>query len=153
MSTPSFYQQSPQRSFEEINLPFDTISEDQDYISGEELYDALNSREVRNSMEEYNVSTSRYNDGGFEFNASKSSYLGLGKTSQIAFEGEIETMQDQERVEAKHYHMRLEVVASDQEEMDVLEQDLGRLEKGLRDYYENNKPEIQVGGKQLSFSD
>lgn len=155
MSTPlSRYgsQSYQQKGFEEINLPFDSTSEDQDYIAGEELYEALISREVRESMDDYNIAQSQHDDE-FEFKASKGSYLGLGKSSYIAFEGELETGQGEETAEAKHYHMRVELAAPDEETMEVLKQDLGRLEEGLADYYENNDSEARLGGKQPSIAD
>lgn len=155
MSTPlSQYnsQKRQQKGFEEVNLPFDNTSEDKDYISGEELYEALISREVRDSMDDYNITQSQYDDE-FEFKASRGSYLGFGESSYIAFEGELELGQGEESAEARHYHMRVELAAPDEETMDVLKQDLELLEEGLTDYYENNDSEAQLAGKQQSVAD
>lgn len=146
-------QQHQQKCFEEVNLPFDSMSEDQDYIAGEELYEALISREVRDSMDDYSITHSRYTGGEFEFNASKGSYLGFGKSSRIAFEGELETEQSEGTTEAKHYHMRVELAAPDEETMEVLKQDLGLLEEGLTEHYEKKDSEVLIGGRQPSIAD
>lgn len=145
--------QNMQRGYKEVNLPLDSFSEDQDYVSGEELYDALASREVRDSLESYRISSSQSLDGGFEFKASSGSYIGLEKSSYMAFEGEIETLEDDEFVEAEHYHLRVEVAAPDEEAMESLEQDLELLEEGLQNYYADEAKEVRSKAKIPSFAD
>lgn len=147
--------QSEQISFEEASLPFDEITENNDYLSGEELYSALTSEEVRGSLDNYHISGPRYADGKFEFRAVNDSYLDLNEPSVIAFEGEttIEEFQDKDSVDAEYHHITVELTAPDEEAMEALEEDIELLEEGLRNYYREASSEYYSSERQAPIAD
>lgn len=142
-----------QVEFKEVNLPFEDIPGDQDYISGEELYDTLTSREVSQSLEDYSVSGAQHSNGGFEIMAVDDSYFSLREPSYISFEGEKETFQNGELTEARYHHLRVELAAPDDESMEALREDLDLLKQGLEDYYDDANSEAQVSGRQAYIAD
>lgn len=145
--------QNMERGYREVNLPLESFSEERDYVSGEELYGALTSKEVRDTLDNYRISSSRDLEGDFEFRASRGPYIGRRKPSYIAFEGEIETLEGGEHREAEHYHLRVEVAAPGEEAMKSLEQDLELLEEGLQNYYTEEVEEARNRAKTPSFAD
>jgi|GEM_PF-769322 hypothetical protein len=122
-------------SFREVSLPFEQMPECQDHLTGQQLYEALASNEVRDALEKYHISDSGYLDGIFEFRAMKKPLLSFERPSVIAFEGEIEDFQYGEPADTEYHYIKVELASPDQESMDELEQDLGLLEQGLTDYY------------------
>lgn len=112
------------RTFEEVNLPFEDISAD--YIEGEQLLDAMTSSSVKEELSDY-VIHSVQNGGDYEFRAlNDQSWLSSSGTGYIAFEG---------RLDGEYSHLRVELAASNEEGMDSLYSDLEAFEDGLEGYF------------------
>lgn len=135
--------QHQEKSFEEVNLPFDAIS-DEDYIEGQELYEALVSDEVDKALEDYYVTGRTRSDGRFEVVASNDSLTDSREPSHIVSEGVIQPQQPGNYFESRYSHLRVELVAPNQNAMDLLKDDLSSLEKGLEDHYRDNLAETNL---------
>ncbi len=121
------------KAFEEVELPFDIISDD--HIKGDKLREALKADEVDNSMRDYSVFDVEQEDDLYEFRAVKDStfpYLFPSNEAYIAFE-----LRDSDKHE--YSHMRVEMGAPDKRVMDELYRGVRDLENGLETYFRNQR--------------
>lgn len=119
-------QKGPEHSlnieYQEVNLPFNHVEED--HIQGEELHNALFSRDLGENLGDYSIS-SEFNGDQYVFEASKDSYM-TNKTSSI--KAEIEPDRD-------YSHLRMELSSSTDRGLRELKRDLEEVESGLEDHF------------------
>jgi hypothetical protein len=120
-----------ERVFEEVNLPFDHLEED--YVEGEELRNSLTSNSVREKMEDYSIFTVQNLDG-YDIkmvNRSLSGFFSPGVSGPYI---------SSELVPNDEYsHLRVELGASSEAELEDISSDLEVLEAGLEGYFENRE--------------
>lgn len=131
-----------ERTFEEVNLPFDDIEED--YIPGDELRQSLTSSDLKDSMEEYSIhsawSEDRYEVTMVKKDSSNLSFLN-SSDPYISFEG---------RSDVDYSHLRIELAASGKRELEELSDDLDSLEEGLEEYFQSEQVLDQEAGKLIA---
>lgn len=122
---------SVERTFEEVNLPFDYLDADQ--VEGEKLRESITSPDVRRNMEDYSIrelqSQESYNIK--MINRGSSGFFSPGDSeAYISFEG---------RPDEHYSHLRVELGARSEKELERISSDLEALEKGLENYFEKEE--------------
>ena len=114
-------------TYSEVNLPFDEL--EKDYLEAEELYDALTSQTMDNTLNDYSISPDA-SESCYTVTACKE----LPRHSEAYIDVEINP-------EKPYSHLLVRLESESAHQLEGLERDLERVESGLESYF---KPKLST---------